>query len=921
MSSFLQEVIEDLQKKNTDFSQTTFVLPSKRAGVFLMDTLAKNLNRTIFAPKILSIEALIETISGFRYASNTELLFEFYEAYLETTPKINQDTFEEFSKWAPRLLQDFNEIDRQLTTPDAIFDYLKDIKQLENWQLTKDNITESIKNYLAFWNRIKPLYHAFKNRLTDKKKGYQGLVYRESESQIDAYISKTQNRHIFVGFNALTKAEESIIQKMLMAGVANVYWDIDTLFMDNPVHDAAYFLRSYKEKWSYFQKHPFDWVGSNYTSKKIIHAVGTPKSIGQAKYVGELLKSVKEQNGTLNNTAVVLADENLLSPLLNSFPDDVDGVNITMGLPLKSVPLASFFDRLFGMHKLKNSAYYHKDIEFLLTNPFIRPLFDHHESNVAEKIVAHLQDNNTAYASHAQLKELGPSHIEIIDALFETWGNTSTIAIDRCISLISLIKNQLVTDKSKNLLALEYLYRFNTLFNELRTLNDAFAHIPNVASVSALYKELLKSETLDFKGEPLVGLQIMGMLETRVLDFDTVIFTSANEDILPAGKTSNSFIPFDVKLQYGLPTYKEKDAVYSYHFYRLLQRAKHVYILYNTEPNVLIGGEKSRFISQMEIEALHPINHYIVAPDVQPTKRCLRSIKKTPAVIEKIKKLAERGFSPSSITKYIRNPFDFYTEYILEIKQFEELEETVAANTLGNVIHQTLEDFYRPLKGKVLDLDALEAMKTSIETTVKTHFANNFKNGDVTKGKNLIVFEIAKRYVLNFLNKETEAIKNGDQIKIIDVEKKVNASVPIPELGHKVNIKGSVDRIDECNGVRRIIDYKTGKVNQNQVSVNDWDDITKDYKKYSKSFQVLAYCYMLNDMEAFDKPVEAGVVSFKNLKDTPFIRFTKKGKAAKDALTDNLVTKETLSEFAKQLQKIIKEICDPEIDFVEKIPE
>src|SRR5690606_6908360 len=241
----------------------------------------------------------------------------------------------------------------------------------------------------------------------------------------------------------------------------------------------------------------------------------------------------------------------------------------------------------------------------------------------------------------------------------------------------------------------------------------------------------------------------------------------------PAGKTNNSFIPFEVKIENGLPTYKEKDAVYTYHFYRLLQRAKTVYILYNTEPDVLNGGEKSRFITQLEIEKLHPINHYVVAPSVPSLSPIVKTVVKTDEVIETLKMMAEKGFSPSSLTNYIRNPIDFYYEKILGIKNYDEVEETVAANTLGNVIHETLEYFYLPLKDHFLTEEHIENMKTSIETTVEKHFKSHYKEGDISKGKNLIIFEIAKRYIHNFLNTELETIRAGNQIKILDVEREV----------------------------------------------------------------------------------------------------------------------------------------------------
>jgi superfamily I DNA/RNA helicase len=464
---------------------------------------------------------------------------------------------------------------------------------------------------------------------------------------------------------------------------------------------------------------------------------------------------------------------------------------------------------------------------------------------------------------------------------------------------------------------LEYLFRFNELFNELSSLNTKYQHIKDVSTLFSIYKELLSSETLDFQGKPLQGLQIMGMLESRVLDFETVIISSVNEGVLPSGKSNNSFIPFDVKLENKLPTYKEKDAVYTYHFYRLLQRAKNIYILYNTEADVLTGGEKSRFITQLELEGVHNITHQIVAPQVPVIEASLQTIEKNESLQSDIVNLAEKGFSPSSLTSYIRNPVDFYYQKILKIKEHDDVEETVAANTLGTVVHNTLEDFYKPLVGTFITAEIIKNLKSQIEQKVSFHFKNEYKEGDITKGKNLIVFEIAKRYVSNFLDLEIQDLKAGNQIKICAIEADNEVMVAIPELGFPVKLVGKVDRVDEYNGITRIIDYKTGRVEQNQVEIVNWDEITTDYKKYSKPFQILMYAYMMHLMGTINLPIEAGIISFKNL-NAGFLKFAKKDKSGNGAKKDVLITNETITNFKAELKQLILEICNPNIPFTEK---
>ncbi len=918
MTSFIHDVLVDLQKKNVEFSQLTFVLPSKRAGVILRDTLSKLIEKTIFAPEILSIEEFVENISYYTYVSNSELLFQFYESYLKHTPKGNIEPFDKFSKWAQILIQDFNEIDRYLIEPTHVFEYLSAIKEIDHnhWSLD-GSPTNYVKNYLLFWKRLKLYYAELNLSLKQKGLGYQGMVYKAAVENLDKYIDDNPKvKHVFIGFIALNAAEDKIIQSLLKHNLAVIYWDTDRHFIQNPVHDAGLFIRHHKRTWKHFQNNPFNWLGEHYSKEKHIEVIGTPKNIGQIKYVGELLERLKSNGTDLTKTAIVLGDERLLLPLLNSLPKSIGPVNITMGLQLQLAPIASLFDDLFRIQKSNKDLLYFKDVIAILQHPFIQPLFQKNQFNSADAIIGHIKSNNITYLTAQQLRLISTENENLITLLFSSWQDNPNNAVGSCINLILQQKAHYSPDKTSNALSLEYLYKFYLIFNELSRLMKEFNHIKTIQILYGLYKELLKNETLDFKGEPLEGLQIMGMLETRVLDFETIIMTSVNEGILPAGKTQNSFIPFDVKLENKLPTYKEKDAVYTYHFYRLLQRTKNAYILYNTEPDVLNGGEKSRFITQLITGKKHKINHFLVSPIVPSIKTNLRQINKTNEVLIILDGLATKGFSPSSLTNYIRNPIDFYFEKILGISTFEDVEEHIALNTLGTVIHNTLEDFYKPFVGKMLSPSLLEQMKTIIDQTVSLHFNKEFREGNITKGKNLIIYEIAKRYISNFINLEIADLKAGNTIKIIAIEANNQVPIYVESLKKTVLLKGKVDRVDAYNGVTRVVDYKTGRVEQGKVEIVEWESILTDYDKYSKSFQVLMYAYMLFKSGHIKLPVEAGIISFKSLS-SGFLKFAKKP-SARSREKDQSITEETLMAFETQLKLLISEIYDPKINFIEK---
>lgn len=910
MTTFIEDVLNDIKKKKLNFSELTFILPSKRAGVFLKHYLTTVVKKTSFAPEIISVEDFVQELSQLRQLSNVELLFQFFEIYKKMTPKIDAEPFESFSKWAQIVLQDFNEIDRHLAESASIFDYLSAIQELNHWSL-QDKKTDLIGNYLKFWKRLKDYYNEFHNTLLKHRVSYHGLLYREAVNNVESYIQNTNKTHVFLGFNALNTAEEYIIQELLHSGNAMIYWDIDRVFNDDKLNGAGHFIRLYNANWPYYKTHSFNWVTNTYSQPKKITAIGCPKAIGQSKYIGSLLNDLSIKNPNLSKTAVVLGEENLLIPVLNSLPDSINTLNVTMGLPLKSIPLASLFEHLFRIHKKASAQLYYKDVMVVLSHQMVQAVM-----SSTYKITQAITQNNLVLLNVGDLKKLADKDdIQIITLLFENWNSNTETILKKCSTLILKIKQAFDNQKKNNRLELEYLYNFHTLFNELHNLNETYNYTSDVSTLYGVYKELLNSKTLDFKGEPLDGLQIMGVLESRVLDFETVIISSVNEGILPAGKSTNSFIPFDVKIENNLPTYKEKDAIYTYHFFRLIQRAKNVYLLYNTEIDALKGGEKSRFILQLEVEGIHQIEHKIASPKIPVITPTLNVIQKDNSVIERLKAIAEKGFSPSSLTTYIRNPIDFYVSKILGIKELDEVEETVAANTLGTVIHKTLQDFYLPLVNQFLMPKHIEHMKVLIGDRVSHHFKTEYKLGSIIQGKNLIIFEIAKRYISNFLNDELKSLVQGNTIRIIGVETKTESLISIPELDFPVKLVGEVDRIDEFNGTTRIVDYKTGKVLQNQLEITDWDVITTDYDAYSKAFQVLMYAYILSKNDTLPLPAQAGIISFKNLK-SGYLKFAKKDGGSRNK--DNQITSETLSNFEIQLKNLIIDICSKNVDFIEK---
>ncbi|MCQ0110913.1 PD-(D/E)XK nuclease family protein [Zhouia amylolytica] len=918
VKSFIAEIASEIINTNTTLENVVCILPSKRAGTFLKNELLARTSKTQFSPEITSIENFIEELASVKLSSNLTVLFEFYEVYKQLQPIEEHENFYTFSKWAQIALQDFNEIDRYLIDSEKIFGYLSSIKELNHWTLDKEK-TVLQKQYLKFWDQLGAYYETLHNRLKKNQIGYQGFVYREAIENLEHFIQNNlQKKFYFIGFNALNNAESLIFQEFLSTAETEVFWDIDQSFIDNKEHDAGLFIRRYLKTWKHFNTHPLKYPSSHFLEEKNISIIGVPKNIGQANYVGGILENLHNTQGHLKNTAVVMGNESLLTPILNALPASVTEANITSGLPLEETPIASFFYSVLNIIEKEDGAkWYFKDVLNLFSNAITRHLFK--DENI-EKTTSFIHQQNLVYISSDQLYDLISE--EEHQALSNIFISKSTSSIDKVINKLTdlclILKKSYTELEERNTIYLEYLYRFYALFNQLKVLNKDYNTINDIRSLKGIYNELLVKESIDFQGEPLQGLQIMGVLESRNLDFETVIISSVNEGILPSGKSNNSFLPFDIKVAFGLPTYKEKDAIYTYHFYRLLQRAKNVYLLYNTEPDVLEGGEKSRFLLQLALlgQEKHHINEVIASPLVEKKSLKLLEIKKNNLLIDDLKAVAAKGFSPSSLTNYVRNPIDFYNQTILGIKELEEVEETVAANTLGTIVHNTLETLYKPLEGSYLTLAHLESMEKEIDGTITAFFDKEYKGGDYSRGKNLISYHIAKRYVANFIAFEKTRLASGQQIKILANEIYFKTAITIDGLNFPIHLKGIVDRVEEVDGVINIIDYKTGKVTQRDLEIVEWSNLTDDYK-YSKAFQVLCYAYMMSKKNRDTKEMQAGIISFKNLNEG-VLKFTKKDKPGRGAVKQHLITSEFLTAFEIQLKALIIELFNEEESFLEK---
>lgn len=917
-NSFLEKLaLQIVNLPNQNFTNLVIVLPNKRAKLFLLEAIKSKLSSFTFAPEILSVENFIQDIAGIRSMDEIELLFEFYSVYLLHTKKEEQQDFEQFSNWAKTVLQDFNEIDRYLIEPDKVFSYLREIEAIKRWGIESKDKTELINRNIAFWMKMPLYYTEFYSHLKSKKVGYQGLIYREAVSNLESFVSQIDNKHfIFGGFNALNKAEEHIIQLLLERNKAEIFWDIDKTFLNDPNHGAGLFARKFKKEWKHYNSNPFTWISEEFSKNKNIQIIGTSKSIGQAKIVSNILSNIIEENNTvkLEDIALVLGDENLLIPILYSLPENIGNLNITMSYSNKNNPIQQLLDRLFKMHKnalkrdSKSYLFYYKDVLDILLNPVVEPYLK------SEELIYILKSNNFSYITLDKLISFEVNSNPFFLLLFCRWDQHPKIILKNIKEILLHIKCQLDVSNEEDKIIKIFLFSIFKVVNKLINYCSINEFVNNYEILESIYKQVIDLANVSFEGEPLRGLQIMGVLESRVLDFDTVIITSLNEGKFPAGKTTNSYIPYDVKRELELPTFKEKDAVYTYHFYHLLQRAKNIYLLYNTENEGLDGGEKSRFITQLEVERKenHTISHTIIQPSIPNIAYEKVAIVKSESVCARLKEIATvKGFSPSSLTSYIRNPIQFYYQKVLSIYDNDEVEENIEIRTLGIIIHQTLEELYKPFINKKLDLIDIYRLLNTYENEVLLQFKAIYKEGIIKKGKNLLSFEVAKRNVFNFIKEEKANIENGDGIIILALEAKLDVEINDPKLPYPIKIAGTVDRIENRNGKIRIIDYKTGRVEKSSLVLKQWENMALDLKN-DKIIQILCYALMYSE-SLNGKELEAGIISFKNMK-SGFLSFGIK----EDKNVATTITAEMLENFTTEIIKLINEILDSNLKFEEK---
>lgn len=916
MSHFLKKVAREICSRHTSLKEVGLVLPSRRAALFLKKELAAQLQQPDWAPQITTIEDFVLESQGLQQEEQAHLIFALFEAYQKSDlPK--KDNFADFNKWAHLLLADFNEIDRYLVNAKQLFSYLADVKRIERWNLKPEEETEMLKQYLSFWESLPDLYTAFTNQLLQEKKVYQGLAYREVVKDLDTLIAQVKAQYstlYFIGFNALNNAEEKLLLKLYEEGIAQFFWDVDAYYFEDERHEAGRFLRNSKLVQKLQDRGAFNWLGSRLkTEAKDIKIYAAPGNHMQALAANACLSDIPADEW--QQTAVVLADEQLLVPFLNNLNSKVQHLNITMGLPLRSSPLASFFQLLWEMligqesHTTADETprFYHVLWDKLLSSAHLKQVVPQPEA--LDYVRDAIRTRKEVYLSLERIQQL-----ELPEVLLPVFQpllgkvHTPASAMEALTNLCLELKKHLESEQQ----FMQSLYAFFKLFGELHALFEAHHYVEDFKTAKQFYQQLLQSETLDLYGEPLQGLQLMGMLETRTLQFKRVILTSVNEDILPSGRSQNSLIPFDIKREFELPTYLEKDSVYAYHFYRLLQGAEDITLIYNSQLDNLGSGEASRFIAQLEFE-LQKVN-----PKTQLSHTTLETnialevnthkIDKSPATLKRLKEMASRGFSPTSLSIYISDPLKFYYDKVLRIDEARDLEEVIGFDTEGNVIHELLEELYSNAdKTHVLQLSEALLEDYTNPSFLEKHIVEKLHTQgieDLSSGKNLLTRKMLVGMLQNFFQAEKEHLKNKPEL--LQLEASLETALNNP-LQLELKLIGNADRIDKSGDLVRILDYKTGGVMQSDLSIRDLEQLMEPQK--AKAFQLCMYAYLYLKTHPEETAVSSGIISLRKAKEW-ILPLKLKGKTS--------ITRDFIPEFETFMHALIAELFDPSVPFASR---
>lgn len=936
MIPFLQNVAKAyFSKYGNEISRFTFVFPNRRAGVFFQKYLAEVAKRPIFSPEIVTVSDLFARLSGYKLVDRIEMLFILFENYKQISK--SAETFDEFVFWGEMLLNDFDDVDKYMADAKQLFKNVYDLKEIDAGfsYLTEEQIiairrfwesflpiggSQNKKEFIEMWEVLFELYTALRETLSLRGLAYEGMIFREvaekAKSKEDLNLPFEQV--VFIGLNGYSLAEETLLRHLNQQGIADFYWDYSSSLVRDSYNKASFFVEKNK---MYFPSRLSLDPEEIPMEKPTIEIIGVPSLVGHAKYVHTILEKLSTEGELKNqalNTALVLPEENLLLPTLYSIPRSIDKINVTMGYSLSNSAIAGLMEHVFEMQR--NIRYTQGEVGYYFR--FVLTILNHrYVAGVATEAVNKLREDILKYNKVIVPYEELKTH-PLLELLFTPISDWKLIApylkevLARIESVLSLQRNQEDLEDTRSIdMECEFIIEYYKTINKMEEALVRYNAEMKVETYYRLLKKLIYNVSVPFAGEPLSGLQVMGVLETRALDFDNLIILSMNEGIFPMKKATNSFIPYNLRRGFGLPTYEHQDSIYAYHFYRMLNRAKRIYLLYDTRTEGLQTGEPSRYIHQLKhlYSDLFDMKERQAVYEVATTEVPSIEVQKTEKIQRKLSVFfegGERSLSASLINMYIDCPLQFYFSVVEQMSEEDEVSEIIEASTFGSIFHSVMEWIYKPFEEKLVTAELLHQIRKNeklLTDLIEKSFAKNYFKIDTPKrltGQNYLTGEVIRRYVKQML--KTDAKKTP--FVYIKSERRFLTPYELPS-GRKVMLKGFIDRVDEVAGHTRIIDYKTGKgVLQFGAMDQLFDKTTKDRPK--AIMQVFLYAHLLL-MEEPQRIVEPCVSFLRELFSdsySPNVVY----KPTKEQINDFSVYR---GEFKENFDDCLEEIFDEKTPF------
>lgn len=941
MESFLKLVAADLYKHTEgNLAHTAVVFPNKRAGLFFNEYLAQESDSPIWSPAYVSISELFRSLSPWEVGDPVKLVCELYKIFRRETQ--STETLDDFYFWGEMLISDFDDADKNKVDTDKLFSNLQDLRNImDDYTFIDDEQEEAIRQFfqnfsierrtalkerfISLWDVLGNIYKGFRESLASQNIAYEGMMYRHVIEHLD--VDKLPyEKYVFVGFNVLNKVEHTLFTQLKDVGKAVFYWDYDEFYMKENrqavTHEAGEFIRRNLRN---FPSPLSGELFKNLSKPKEVHYIASSTENAQARYLPQWIRN--NLTTPEKETAVVLCNEALLQPVLHSLPAEVKHVNITMGFPLSQTPVYSFLIALLELHthgfNFKSGRYTFQSVVTLLKHPYTRQL-----TGQAELLEKELTRNNRFYPLPG---ELGKD--EFLTRLFTPLSGN----LNLCIRLSETLQQvasiyQANTSGTEDTDAFNQLYRESlfkayTTINRFRTLIEEDELTVQSETFRRLLVKVLSATNIPFHGEPAIGMQVMGVLETRNLDFRHLVLLSVNEGQLPKSGGDSSFIPYNLRKAFGMTTIEHKIAVYAYYFYRLLQRAERITLMYNTSSDGLNRGEWSRFMLQFLIEWPHPITRQFLEAGQSPQGTSPITVEKTPDVMRRMQSLFDvranpkAKFSPSALNYYLDCPLKFYYRYVAGLSAPDEVSAEIDSATFGSIFHYAAEHIYKDLTthGKVINKEALETLlrnEVKLQDYVDTAFKKLFFNVPQNEkpeynGVQLINSAVIARYLKQLLQNDLRYAPFTFIASEMEVDEPIDIQTPKGVI--KSRIGGIIDRMDSKDGTLRIVDYKTGGDADTPPHVESL--FIPDKKRSNYVFQTFLYAAIMCRKQPTMKIAPALLYIHRAATETysPVIQMGESRKP-KEAVED---FSKYEKEYRERLQRLLEEIFNPEKSFTQ----